>query len=429
MVSSIAPHLGSPLLADPEVSRHLRRNYAAHSVEGGLFMGGIAFAHPQAVLPRMVEQLGGPDWLIALAPVLLMLGFATPGLFVTHRIERLALLKPFVMLTGGLQRLPYFVAGVLLFTADLELRTTLTLVVATPLLSGLLGGVNVSAWREYVAKTIPTTKLASLWAMRFLLGGALGVLAGNVVSYVLAHHSALQAYGILHLCVFALMAASWVVLTATREPNRTSRREPRAASWWRYAGSMRADLARDVRLRFYLASRAAFGGLYVVLPFLAIHALDVAHLPESHLGRLLTCQMVGSLAGNLVAGYFGDRSGGKPILICSQVGCLAVCVAALLCTTGLQFDAVFLALGLSVGLGMVAMPTLDIEICPLAERLSYQAMIGLAYLAGMLAAALIAGLVRHLTGSFELLVLIGSAMLLCSLGLLLKVQDPRRAAR
>jgi hypothetical protein len=72
--------------AHPDVARHLPRNYTAHAVEGGMYMGGLAFAHPQTVLPRMVEQLGGPDWLIALAPVLLMIGFSSPSLFVTHRI-------------------------------------------------------------------------------------------------------------------------------------------------------------------------------------------------------------------------------------------------------------------------------------------------------------------------------------------------------
>ena len=45
-----------------EVARHLRRNYAAHSLEGGLFIGGVAFVHPQTVLPRIIERLGGPDW-------------------------------------------------------------------------------------------------------------------------------------------------------------------------------------------------------------------------------------------------------------------------------------------------------------------------------------------------------------------------------
>src|SRR4051812_36343599 len=204
-----------------EVRRHFRRNFVAHSLEGGLFMGGVAFLHPQTVAPRMIERLGGPDWMIAAVPILQLVGFYVPSLFLTHLLERLAFLKPFVMGLGVLQRLPYLLMGIALLSARETDRWVLPCVMLTPLLSGLAGGVSITAWREYVAKSIPAPRRASLWASRFVLGGLLGVAAGQGVQLVLGqgsaaqgsaglgfgrlgsagHVSALPAYGVLHFGV------------------------------------------------------------------------------------------------------------------------------------------------------------------------------------------------------------------------------------
>ena len=227
-----------------EVSRHFKRNYLAHSLEGGLFMGGVAFLHPQTVAPRMIERLGGPDWMIAASPILQLVGFYIPSLFLTHRLERLAFLKPFVMALGVLQRLPYLLMGIVLLFARETDRWVLPLVMLTPLLSGLAGGVSITAWREYVAKSIPAPRRASLWACRFVLGGLLGVAAGQGVQLVLGQHfaasgSALPAYGVLHFGVLGGMLASYAVLAITREPNLPSTRPGAEKSWWGYARSMR----------------------------------------------------------------------------------------------------------------------------------------------------------------------------------------------
>ena len=59
-----------------------KRNFAIHSLEGGLYMGGIAFLSAESVLPTMVNSRGGSEWLVALMPSLMAMGFFTPVLFV-----------------------------------------------------------------------------------------------------------------------------------------------------------------------------------------------------------------------------------------------------------------------------------------------------------------------------------------------------------
>ena len=411
-----------------EVARHLKRNYAAHSVEGGLFIGGVALVHPQTLLPRMIERLGGPDWMIAAAPILLMVGFFTPSLFITHRLERMSVLKPFVMLIGAVQRLPFLIVGLCLLLETEPGSAALMLVVLAPLLSGLAGGVSVTAWREYVAKSIPPERRASLWATRFILGGAVGVLAGQIVTYVLNRFSEIRAYGILHLGVFLLMASSYMVFALTREPNLNSTRPHASKSWWSYARAMRRVVADDRNLRAYLGCRVLFSGLFVVLPFLSLHVLDVLHVSDAYLGRLLMFQMGGSVVGNLIGGYLGDRHGGRVAMLLSQAVSVLVAVGATSLETELGFAGLFFALGMAIGLGGVGVPTLDLEMSDFAQRMSYQTVIGLGHLLGMVAAVVIAAVVRQMSSSFDLLAWVAAGMMLGSLVLLLRLPEPRRSA-
>ena len=84
--SSPASRGGFPLSAN----RDRRHNYLVHTLEGGLYMGGIAFVAEDMVLPNMVNSFGGPEWLIALTPLLKIAGIMAPQLVAAHWIEPLS---------------------------------------------------------------------------------------------------------------------------------------------------------------------------------------------------------------------------------------------------------------------------------------------------------------------------------------------------
>jgi MFS family permease len=291
--------------------------------------------------------------------------------------------------------------------------------------SGLCGGVSITAWREYVAKSIPANKRASLWAIRFVIGGLLGIAAGQVVALVLGRHSEIHAYGLLHVGVFLFMTASYAMFALTREPNLPSTRISAQKSWWASACSMRRIVASDVRMGPYLASRTLFSGLFVVLPFLGLRALEVLHAHDGYLGRLLMFQMLGSVVGNLAGGVLGDRGGGRSVMLLSQASSVLVAAAAPALHSELGFDLLFLALGWSIGTGSVGVATLDLEMSGFAQRMSYQTVIGLSHLLGLLLAVAIASAVRHSHGSFSLLAWLAAALMFGSFLLLARVPEPR----
>ena len=53
---------------------HLRWNYAIHVLDGGLYMGSQAVLNANTVLTTAIAAFGGPAWLIALMPSMMVLG-------------------------------------------------------------------------------------------------------------------------------------------------------------------------------------------------------------------------------------------------------------------------------------------------------------------------------------------------------------------
>jgi MFS family permease len=410
----------------PETLRFFWRNYLAHGVEGGLYIGGLAFVHTQTVLPRMVQVLGGPDWLVALAPVTLTIGFILPGVFLAHWIERLTFVRPFVLLTGVAQRLPYLLAALVLFVwGDTVPGVAVPALVLTPLLSGLAGGVSATAWKELIAKTIPARRRASLWAIRFVIATLIGFAASRIVSAVLRAHPGARGCAILHLLVFGFVLASFGVFLATKEPRLPPRPVKPAASWQAFVRSVPDIVAGDRRFARYLAGLVLYNAIFVMLPFLGIQALRVAGLPDSALGALLFAQMLGGLAGNLLGGVVGDVWGGKRLFVGAIVGLIVLCACAPLARTEASFQALFILLGLALSAGAVAVPTLDLEISPLDRRVGYQATIGVFQLAGVLVAATTSGVIRSVTQRFAVLSYTSMVLLAAALVLIIGVAEPR----
>jgi MFS family permease len=403
----------------------LRLNYWAHSVEGALFMGGLSFVNPHTVLPRMFQALEAPSFLIALAPSLLMIGFILPGLLVARHIETLPTLRPFVVRVGTWQRLPYLLSALgLIFWPDSGLG--LALVAFAPLSSGLFGGVGVNAWKEYVASTIPERQRSSLWGIRFSIGALIGLAGGEVVRRVLDAHPGAYGYGLLHLGAALLLIASMLVFLLTHEGERTPRR-PAAGGVREALRELPALLRADASVRTYALSRVAFHGLFVLVPFLGLRALEVLGKPDSYLGELVVANTLGSLAGFFVGGYSGDRHGGKVSMVGAHAGLLALVAWAPFAGSDAAFLGVFALFGFALSLATVGSATLDLDIAPMERRPTYQAMLGLFALAGLLLSSLISTLLQVTNAPFYVAATLTGASLTGSLYLLLSLAEPRRS--
>ena len=402
------------------------RNYILNGIEGGFYIGGLAYLSADVIMPVMINSLGGSTWMVAMMPVLMAIGFMTPPLLTAHLVEQLHRVKPFVMTMGLIQRLPFLGASLaLFFLADDHPRLVLYFVFFCPFLSGLFGGLAMTAWMELVSKIIPPNRRSSSSALRNIIAAILGLIAGKVVESILSDYPGTYGYAILHLIAFGFLACSYVFFCFIKEPDDLPPKKVPRRSFLENLRSMPALLKTDRRLGRFAMVISLMSGLFIMTPFLGIHVLETTNKEESFLGVLVMTQMAGGIFGNILAGFLGDRYGGKIVLIIAQVMFLVVCTGAVINTSVFGFGVIYFLYGLSFFLYMVGRMTLNLEICGPQRRPTFVAMISSLNCIFMFSAAGIASIVSKYTTGISKAALLTASMITVAIFFLGRVKEPR----
>jgi len=410
-----------------ETYQYLGRNYFLHAIEGGLYMGGMTFVAANTILPRMVECLNGPAWVVSLMPVIMGIGFSLPPLFTAHKIEKLQWVKPLVMVTGLFQRLPILLTALaLLFLSETNHTLALASIVIAPFLSGLIGGFGATAWQELLIKTIPENRRSSLIAMRLVISTCMGIGAGAFITAILDEHPGTYGYGILHLIAFSFTLISYFLFGLVRETTNPPRNFEKNSGLIQNLKEIPHIIKRDHQFQFYLFSRAWNNGIYIMMPFLAIYAMRTLAKPDSFLGFLVTAQMAGGILGNILAGILGDRHGGKIVMLLSNLLYIALCIGAALARTEVAFLAIFFSMGTAFYANQVGMATLGFEICPFNKRSTYLSIISFISLPTQLFVSFLSATVWETTSHFPLLAMLSVLALTFSTLYLMRIIEPRK---
>jgi MFS family permease len=389
-------------------------------------MGGVAFLQPETVMPKMVESLHGSPLIISIMPAVLAATFPFAGLFVSPKVELLTHFKGWVLCFGLLQRLPYLVAGLVLWFAEHLEGWILPVVVLTPVMSGLVGGVGVVAWMEMVTRMVPERIRAAGWAARYIMQAVIGMGAGAVIHQVLTHLPGHRGYAVLHLIAFAFLFLSWLSQLPMREaehPAHVPRREP--VPWWTYLRSLPGMLAAHPHLLRLIASRFTGMGYLILVSFLTLHALKVTGSAEADVGRFVSLQNVGTILGSLLAAWLGYHSGGKVLLLTSRLICMGLCIWTCFTESFIGFTVVYFIFGFGLFLDRVGDLTLTAELCPTERRSTYQAILGFCNVWALLLATTLSGLVFRQTQSYTLVAVLAGCFALISTCILLRIPEPR----
>ena len=405
---------------------YLRRNFWAHCLEGGLYMAGSAFLSPEMAMPAFVQSLGGSAALVGLMPVLLNASMYTPGLFVAPLVERLHHFKPFVVFFGAFQRLPYLITALVLFFAPQLHSWLLPIVVLTPIVSGLLGGIGTNAWMEMVTRMIPEHLRASGWAIRYLIQGIVGLGAGLVIHFILQRFPGATGFAWLHLICFTFLTASyiaqWTMVEAIADKHKPT---PSPQPYGAYLRELPGLLAGKPNLIKLALARFTGMGFLMMVSFMSIHALKVSQHPQEDVGYLVFASMVGGLAGNILAGWWGNRSGGRIVMIAARVLCIIMCLSAIWLTSFAAFLVASFTLGFGLFLDRVGDLTLAAELCPMERRPTYQGLLAICLVITSILAVRISAMLYGSTQSFTALCLLCAGFSLTSLILLCFIPEAR----
>lgn len=408
------------LWSDEAQRRHLRRNFTALAMDGGFYGAATALMAVETLLPTLLHQLGGPTWLVALAPSLYQYGFLIIPVLVVGWTERLRRYQPAVAWTSVPQRMPPLFAGLaLLFLHESHPQLTLWVVALTPLLISLNGGFNVAAFWQLFSKVLPPNRRASNMGVRNIIGTVCGFLAASAGATVLAHRPGVEGAGLLYLAAFGFMMLSLLLFCQIRElPGPPPPPHDPSHELLPRLRALPAHWRTEPILRRYTFARIFGTGIGVFTPFLALHALSVLKLSGNQVGRFVAAQMFGGIIGNLLTAWLGDRRGGRSVALVGGWLSLALCAGVLLNRSETGFFVLFAVFGMVTFLNANGAAALLLEIFPAQRRPTSFALSSLLMAPAMLgsaAAAWGAGVLRETTNSLWIGALAGAALTALSL--------------
>lgn len=390
-------------------------------------MGGMTFISVELVLPSFVDSLGGSSSLVALMPVLLTAAFSIFGLFVAPLVERLHRLKPFVVTFGALQRLPYLIAALLMFWKPSTRSMLLPIVVLTPVVSGLVGGIGVNAWMEMVTRMIPEHLRASGWGVRYVIQGIIGLGAGLAIHWILSCYpdGDARGYAWLHLICFVFLLLSFLSQAVMKEvPDPHPIKLPRP-SYKMYLRELPHLLASQPHFLRLIAARFTGLGYIMLVARMSIHALQTSGGSAADKGHFVVASMIGSLLGSAFASFHGNRKGGRETMMLARALCLVLCFTLPFLQSFTAFLIAFFVLGFGLFVDRVGDLTFTAELCPIKRRPTYLALLSFCQAIALLVAAGMSGMVFEFTQSFPAVIALSGFFAAVSLLILRTIPEVR----
>jgi MFS family permease len=364
----------------PLVQKHLRRNYTLGVMNGAIFGFVDAISAPSLVLALFVAQLGGSNFLIGLLPAIYNGGWFLPQFLISHRLERLPLKKRPYLATAvvrifcwGMIVLATFIIGA--SNPTLLLSLFFVFYVAYSFTAGLSG----NAFMTMVGKIIPLQRRGSFFGMRDLTGTATGILAGYLISLVLAPQAGLTFpydYGVLLFITFVAIASGLALFGLVVEPRDST--DGNQVTFREQLGAARRVWRENQMFRRYLITRFVLALADVATPFYAIYATRQLGAPEQIVGLYIGLTTLSAMVTNPLWSWISDHRGNRPMLVAAAITALAMPLIAfvfglfraspLLVT---PFGLLFVFYGTGRTAGNIAFPTYLLEIAPASERSLY----------------------------------------------------------
>jgi MFS family permease len=406
----------------------LRQNVVANIIDGAMYAFGISFVAIQTVIPVMVKHISGSDFAVGLVPVLWTAGFNFPQIFIANHAQRFPFKMRLFLRVAFVQRVPWLLLALLSFFLLGRLSPTAGTLFFFCLftLAAVTGSLCFPIWFDLIAKLTPVDLRGRLFAVRNLLGGILGVLAGLVVGGVLVEIAYPLSYGILFTLAILFMGVSYWALTRLHEEAASPVTEK--IHILEYLRNLPRILKGQENFRNFLISDALLLAATMASAFYAVHAIQKFTLSDSSAGLFTVMIMCSTIIGNMFFGYIADRYGHKVNLVLAAASTALSCFAALLAPDQRLYLFVFVGLAFQIGLTGISRLSIVAELCSEEERPTYVALTNLVtspfVLFGLIAAA-----IASRFGYDAVFFVAGLLAVASALWMAFRVEEPRKIVR
>ncbi len=406
----------------------IQRNFVLNVLDGAFFAFGMSLLSRSTVLPVLVKRIGGGNVAVGLIPVLWFIGFNLPQVLAVARAERAPLKKRLLLKTALAQRVPWLLLAVLTFFVVEHVSEVagLLLFFGAFVLAALGGSINMPVWFDLVAKVTPVRLRGRLFALRTVLGAALGILGGWIVEMVLTGLNYPDSFAVLIGLGFSMMMISYVFLALLHEG--TDGRVDGQPCLDGLLRRMPSILRHQRNFRNFLIGQILLVVATVVEAFFVLDAIQRYALPDAYAGRFVVVMMVSMMIGSLVFGHLADRLGHRLNLVIASAAMLAACVIALAAPTVGVYYFAFAGVALSLGLQNISRLMIVAEMCDDRDRPMYVALTNLVTTPFLLL-GLLAGWAADQFGYSAVFAVAATIALAAVAWLALMVKEPRSAAQ
>ncbi len=382
------------------LANHHQHNMVVNTLDVSLYMFGLSMVSASVVLPAFALRLGASDIVIGLLPAVMILGYSLPQVAVSFFVEGRLRHKPWCLLLGIPQRVPWLAMGVLtVLFADTRPGLLLVMFLICFFIANLSFGFSNPAWGELIAKSIPANRRGTFMALVTVLGNGLGFLGGVIVKFVMEsgyfHYP--NTYAVLFFSTSAVLWVSFAVFMRNREPLLwPARKEKDLASYFR---SLPRILRNDRGFRRFILSSALGTSKVMGMAFFMAHALKRFDLPDAVAGNFVMTYTAAMLLTAPLLGWLGNRFGHKPNVALSFGFYAAAASLAMLAWNERLMYAVFALMAASMAAHMVGRHNIIYQFSPEGKRPTYLALAGTLTAPFVLGFALLGGYLAE-TSSF-----------------------------
>ncbi|MDP8921311.1 MAG: hypothetical protein M3O34_00305, partial [Chloroflexota bacterium] len=292
----------------PLVSRPTgRANIAIMGGEISLFMVAMGLAAPLTFVPLFVSKLTDDPLAIGAVTAAFQLGWL-PQVFVAGYVERSARKWPWVIVCGGLERLPSLGLALCALAAPrVDAAIVLAAVYLLCFCQLLCGGLATTPWLDVVARTVPPRWRGQFLGGFTMLGTVLGAGAAALAAPLLDGYPFPYGFAALFGLAFLVFAISWTLLLFVVEPPGPP---PRPCRPFRaQVGDLGAVLVADRAFARFVGG-VAFSALGMMgSGFLVVYASTALGATDDQAAWYTAALLLGQTIGNLALGRLGDRRG------------------------------------------------------------------------------------------------------------------------
>jgi MFS-type transporter involved in bile tolerance (Atg22 family) len=359
---------------------HVKRNFILFAVHTILFRVGWLFKTESVIVPAVARLLGANNFLIGFFPMFMRLGETLPQIFAAGYVQPLPRKKPYLMLSGSL----FFLLWFLLFLAFIQIpysRRSILLLIF--LLIYVLFWTNLGVFallnNIIIGKTIPYNIRGKLISVAGMVSGIAAVIVTFTVIQPVLHknfQSVLTPYSVLFFICSILFLLSFIFISFIKEPPITYSNSGRTKMISFITQSFSLIKKDRNFLIFFLVSSIAMCG-FGLLAFYTMYAKNHLAVPDYVLAYYLAVQVGGNSLGSLFYGFCADRFGNRMVIrMIILTICLTPLTAVIIGTAGALphreylYCLVFFMVGFNLPIYQILVNYL-LEIAPLQKHPNY----------------------------------------------------------